>query len=122
MAKSPDKVQTFLRDLSTKLQPLWAKERQQFLALKEQECKENGWEFNGKLDPWDSTYYTQRVEETEYSIKREEYRAYFPLEHVTAGLLDIYQQLLQLKFTLLPDAPTWHSDVQAVSCFHLMTY
>lgn len=60
MVKNPEVVAKFLRDISVKLQPLWAKERELWLSLKEQEFKENGWEFSGKLEPWDSRYYMQR--------------------------------------------------------------
>lgn len=114
MANTPAKVDTFLSELAEKLQPLWARERALWLSLKEAEFKENGWEFNGKLEPWDSRYYMQKVEETQYSINHEEYKAYFPLEQVTSGLLEIYQRLLHVKFTLLSNVPVWHEDVQMV--------
>ena len=37
MAKSPKTVKDFLEGLATRLQPLWAKERQEILKLKEEE-------------------------------------------------------------------------------------
>lgn len=115
MADSPVKVDQFLRELAEKLQPLWALERSQWLSLKKAEFEQNGWEFNGKLEPWDSRYYMQKVEETQYSINQEEYKPYFPIEQVTSGLLEIYQTLLHVKFTLLQNVPVWHPEVQAVS-------
>ena len=39
-------------------------------------------------------------------------REYFPLHVVTKGLLEIYQELLGLVFTEVPEAQTWHPDVQ----------
>ena len=37
MAKSPKTVKDFLEGLATKLQPLWAKEKEEILKLKEEE-------------------------------------------------------------------------------------
>ena len=39
MAKSPKKVKDFLDGLATKLQPLWAKEKEEILKLKEEEVR-----------------------------------------------------------------------------------
>ena len=48
MAKNPETVRKFLCGLAEKLQPIWAKEREEFLALKEAKCNEHGFEFNGR--------------------------------------------------------------------------
>ncbi len=115
MAKNPSQVMKFLSDLSTKLQPLWTQERQDLLNLKEQECKENGWSFNGKLDFWDMRYYCNLIEERKYSVDQEKLKEYFPMDKVTEGLLRIYQQLLGLKFDLVEGADVWHEDVSMVN-------
>ena len=83
-----------------------------FLPL---QCKENKWEYNGTLDFWDMRYYTNMVEEKEYSVDQQALKEYFPLERVTEGLLGIYQQMLSLVFIPVPDAPKWHADVDMVS-------
>ena len=49
MAKTPEKVEKFLADLSTKLQGLWKDEKQTMLDMKEAEAKELGFEFDGTL-------------------------------------------------------------------------
>ena len=49
MAKTPENVKNFLRDLTTKFKLLWNKEHQMLLGLKESETKELGVEFNGTL-------------------------------------------------------------------------
>ena len=38
MAKSPDKVQAFYDSLAGKLLPIWGKEKEELLNLKEEEC------------------------------------------------------------------------------------
>ena len=49
MAKTPENVEKFLADLSTKLQALWKKEKQTMLDMKDVEAKELGFKFDGTL-------------------------------------------------------------------------
>jgi thimet oligopeptidase len=53
MAKRPETVASFLSELTAKLQKLANKEMKVMLKLKEEEAKELGFPFNGKLDYWD---------------------------------------------------------------------
>ncbi len=71
-------------------------------------------EFNGKLDFWDLRYYTTLSEEIKYSVDKEKLRDYFPMETVTKGLLEIYQQLLGITFIEVQDPEKWHEDVKLV--------
>lgn len=52
--------------------------------------------------------------QTEYEINEEFIKEYFPLDKVTKGLLEIYQEVLGLKFRELPPQYThvWHEDVK----------
>lgn len=52
------------------------------------------------------------MKQEKYKVDQNKLREYFPLDVVTKGLLEIYQELLGLIFTELPDAPTWHPEVQ----------
>jgi len=114
MAKNPENVKAFYESLVPKLQPIWEKEKAEILKLKEEECAEDGREFNGQLDFWDMRYYTNKIEETRYAVDKAKLKEYFPLEKVTKGLLEIYQQLLGLKFTKLDpkDIDAWHEEVE----------
>jgi len=111
MARNPESVASFLSDLAVKLQPLWAKEREVMLSLKKEEAKELGFEYNGKLEYWDFRYYMSMVEEKHYAVNQEKLKEYFPVEVVTAGLMDIYQRILGLKFTKVENPEVWHDDV-----------
>ena len=67
-----------------------------------------------RLDFWDSRYLQTMVEETRYSVDQESLKQYFPLQKVTEGLFEIYQELLGLKFTECPEPEAWHEDVKLV--------
>ena len=56
MAKDPGTVKKFLTELGSKLVPLWQEEQSVMLRMKEEEAKELGFEFNGKLNFWDFRY------------------------------------------------------------------
>nr|XP_020464706.1 thimet oligopeptidase [Monopterus albus] len=111
MAKSGKKVAGFLEELARKLKTLGDEERAVILKLKEEECQKRGLPFNGELHAWDTRYFMTQVEETQYAVDQNLLKEYFPMEVVTQGLLDIYQELLSLTFELVDRASVWHPDV-----------
>uniref|UniRef100_H3CE25 Thimet oligopeptidase 1 n=1 Tax=Tetraodon nigroviridis TaxID=99883 RepID=H3CE25_TETNG len=115
MAKSGQEVAVFLEELAQKLKPLGDEERATLLRLKEEECQKRKLPFSGELHAWDMRYYMTQVEEMQYSVDQNLLKEYFPMEVVTRGLLDIYQDLLGLSFRRVEDAPVWHPDVSLYS-------
>lgn len=111
MSKSASSVEKFLAQLSSKLTPLLEREIKVLLELKKKEKADRGEEFDGKINAWDKSYYCDMVEKEQYSVDQELFKPYFPLEVVTKGMLDIYQELLGLIFVQEDSLPTWHEDV-----------
>jgi thimet oligopeptidase len=110
MAKSPKVVVPFLQDLAAKLTPLQQKEVEVCLAIKKEEEGGNS-DFVPELRAWDISYYSNKVAKRDYKVDQQEIKQYFPIDVVTEGLLEIYQELLSLKFTQVTDPDVWHEDV-----------
>uniref|UniRef100_UPI00358FF03C thimet oligopeptidase n=1 Tax=Myxine glutinosa TaxID=7769 RepID=UPI00358FF03C len=111
MAKKASTVANFLDGLSGKLQALGEAERAEMLHLKREELKKTGRTFDGVLHAWDLRYYANQVEITRYAVDHNILQQYFPLEVVTRSLMEIYQELLGLRFELQDDAKAWHEEV-----------
>jgi thimet oligopeptidase len=114
MAKSPKTVLSFLNDLKEKLAPLYDQEREIFLKLK---AEDKFSEQDGKLNIYDFRYFMNMRETKEFEVDHEVVKQYFPLQTVTQGLLDIYQELLGLKFVEVEKPLTWQSEVRLFDVF-----
>ncbi|KAE9191249.1 Thimet oligopeptidase [Phytophthora fragariae] len=117
MAESPANVKEFLNDLNNKLVPLAKKDLDDLLKLKEADCERNGWKFDGKINMWDFRFYMDQFVKKHCSIDSEKLREYFPLTHVTAELLSMYQELLSLKFVEISQPHVWHKDVRMFAVY-----
>ncbi|KAI9912822.1 hypothetical protein PsorP6_006276 [Peronosclerospora sorghi] len=117
MAESPANVNKFLNELNNKLVPLAKKDLNDMLKLKEADCEQNGWKFDGKINMWDFRFYTDQYLKKHCSIDSEKLREYFPLAHVTTQMLAMYQELLSLKFVEISQPHVWHKDVRMFAVY-----
>uniref|UniRef100_A0A671SWA7 Thimet oligopeptidase-like n=1 Tax=Sinocyclocheilus anshuiensis TaxID=1608454 RepID=A0A671SWA7_9TELE len=101
VAKNSENVARFLDELYKRLRPVGEQERQYLLSLKRADCERRGLAFDGQLHAWDMPYYMNQV--------------------VTEGLLNIYQDLLGLRFQRVEDALVWHDSVKLYSVLDSVT-
>ncbi|KAL1266971.1 hypothetical protein QQF64_002646, partial [Cirrhinus molitorella] len=115
MAKNSENVEQFLDELYKRLRPVGEQERQYLLSLKQADCERRDLEFDGQLYAWDMPYYMNQVEQVKFAVDKDKLIEYFPLEVVTEGLLNIYQDLLGLTFQQVEDAHVWHDSIKLYS-------
>lgn len=100
MAKTPQNVEMFEDDLIGRLIDAGKKDKQQLTEFKRKETKDP----NAVYHKWDMNYYGSRMKKENFNFDEEKLQEWFPSENVKAATMDIYQELLGLVFTKLPEA------------------
>ncbi|XP_048030878.1 neurolysin, mitochondrial isoform X3 [Megalobrama amblycephala] len=108
-------------ELYKRLRPVGEQERQYLLSLKHADCERRGLAFDGQLHAWDMPYYMNQVEQVKFAVDKDKLIEYFPLEVVTEGLLNIYQDLLGLTFQQVENTHVWHDSVKLYSVLDSVT-
>ena len=105
MAKSPDEVITFLRDLARRARPFAEKDVADLRAFAADHLQLND------PQPWDLAYIAEKLKEARYSFSEQEVKQYFTAPKVLAGLFKIIETLFEVAIE--PDtAPVWKPGVQ----------
>jgi len=106
MARSPDEVLGFLRDLARRSRPVAETE----LAELRQFCRER---FRiERLDAWDIPYYSEKLRQALYDFSEEELRPYFPAPAAVAGLFEVVHRLYGIRVVERSGVEVWHPDVR----------
>src|SRR6202162_1518373 len=101
MARTVPEVTTFLRELVRAARPAAAAE---FAELEQ---------FAGRrLEAWDVTYYSERLQQSRYSISQQELRDYLPLTRVLQGLFEVAEKLFDVRIRERGGVPVWHADAR----------
>lgn len=108
MVKNAQGVFDFLDELEQRLRPVALEEREVLLAMKQEEHAEKGIAPDAEFYGWDSSYYGRKFTEKSLNLDDNLIKEYFPVEHVVPVVLDIYQNLLGVKFVEV-EATTWNS-------------
>jgi len=105
MARSPEQVIDFLRDLARRARP----HAEQDLA----DLRAFARESLGITDPqpWDWPYIGERLKEARYAFSEQEVKTYFTAPKVLAGLFQIVETLFEVAIRQ-DQAPVWHPGVR----------
>ena len=130
MAKTPEKVDSFLGDLRKRLTAGGVEEAKVLKAMKKADLESRGLEkeFDDHYFIWDHNFYDRLMLEKDYSLDHQKIAEYFPLSTSIRGMMHIFEELFGLVFVEIRDqdrasiSPTgkaadivWHPDVQVFS-------
>lgn len=108
MAQKTENVYGLLDQLRDAYRPAQVAE---FKAIEEYASQLEGREI--KLQPWDYSYYSNKLKNAKYSYNEEELRPYFELNNVIDGVFGLATKLYGLKFTKITNVDVYHPDVTA---------
>jgi thimet oligopeptidase len=64
------------------------------------------------VEPWDSAYLQERIKAEQYGFDSRTVRPYFEYGRVQQGVLDVTARLFGIDYRRVPDAATWHPEVE----------
>ena len=106
MADTPARVLEFLHDLARRSKPEADKELHELESYARNEC---GME---QLEPWDISYYSEKLRQHTYAISQEELKPYFPESSVIPGMFEVVKRLYGIHIQQVDDVDVWHPDVR----------
>ncbi len=106
MAASPSEVMEFLRELATRT-----------YAAAERELAEIQKFAGMAIEPWDLTFWLEKLKQERYSISNEELREYFPAGRTIDGLFDVASRLYGVSLKRNDDVATWHEHARYFDIF-----
>lgn len=73
--------------------------------------------FQGEIQPWDWSYYVEKLQNEKYFLNDEMVQPYFELKNVIKGIFDLAYDLYGLTFKLNTSIPVYHSEVNAYEVY-----
>ena len=105
MARSPQQVVDFLRDLARRARPFAEQDLADLRAFAAEHLN------LPDPQPWDWSYVGEKLKEARYAFSEQEVKTYFTAPKVLQGLFRIIETLFEVA--IRPDtAPVWHPSVQ----------
>ena len=105
MAKTPEKVTSFLEDL---WKPSIAKANEEIAEIKTMMNKDG---ISGDVQPWDYSFYSEKIRKAKFDLDEQELAPYFSIEGVREGIFMVTNKLWGLKFKQITNVPVYHPDV-----------
>ncbi len=106
MAETPQKVESFLKELLEKAKPAAQKEFDELETFaKELDNIE-------QLQKWDGAYYAEKLKKKRFNLDEEKLKPFFKLEKVIDGVFTVAKRLFGLNFDEVTDIDKYHKDVK----------
>jgi len=112
MAKTPETVQEFLEDLNKNYTEAM---RREIDELQDYARKTQGADF--LLQPWDYSYWYDRLKNDRYAFNEEDMKPYFELNNTIKGVLGLATKLYGYTFKENKDIDVYHPDVKAFEVY-----
>ena len=116
MASNSRNVYRLLDDLIDAYKPTAVKEREELKKMFESQMPKAKSQ-KLKMEPWDSGFYTHKLQMKKYNIDQEMLRPYFELSKVIEGVFGLATKLYGITFKENKDIPVYHPDVKAYEVF-----
>ena len=113
MAGNVRGVYRLLNDLVDAYRPTALKEREELKKLAQ---KTEG-QKDFKVEPWDVSFYSHKLQMKKYNIDAEMLRPYFQLDKVIDGVFGLATRLYGITFKENKAIPVYHPDVKAYEVF-----
>ena len=105
MARSPDEVANFLRDLSRRARPFAERELAELRSFAAERLG------LADLQPWDLAYASERLKQARFDFSEQEVKQYFTEPRVLEGLFGLVEQLFGVRIRQ-EAAEAWHPSVR----------
>ena len=116
MASNTRNVYKLLNDLIDAYKPTAMKEREEVCKMAAK-ADPSLFTAHDSLFPWDSSFYSHKLQLKKYNIDAEMLRPYFELSKVIDGVFGLANRLYGITFKENKDIPVYHSDVKAYEVF-----
>ncbi len=109
MAGSARRALEFVTDLQTRAAPAFAREAAELEAFKAAQTGGPA----GRLAPWETAYWAEKLRRAQFDFDEEALRPYFPLPGVVAGMFELVRRIFGLRVAARPPGETevWHPEV-----------
>lgn len=103
MAENPERVEHFLQEIASKARPYAENELESLKALADEDGVE-------EMQPWDHSYYAEKLRKRELELDEETLRPYFELRRVEDAAFQLAKKLYGIEFRSV-SIPGYHEEV-----------
>lgn len=109
MAKNPANVWDFENNLMAKVKEKALRDYNELLEVKRKYLNDQSVKV---IQPWEASFFTDRLLKEKYQLDQNEVKEYFELNNVLDGLFLIAQQLFDVEFKEVKNPAVWQEDVR----------